>query len=79
MPDLDERLSAIFRVAFPGLNEGTVRHATRDSVAGWDSVATVTLFSLLEEEFGEQLDLEDAAEWASYAQVRAALEKRLGG
>jgi len=78
MPDLDGRLTAIFRVAFPQLSDAEARQATRESVSGWDSIATVTLYSLIEEEFGEQLDLEDAAEWASYQQVREVLEKRLG-
>lgn len=79
MSDLDERLSAIFRAAFPGLEEGTVRAATRDSVDSWDSVAAVTLASLIEEEFGEPFDLEEAAEWTSYQRVRTELEKRLDG
>jgi acyl carrier protein len=35
------------------------------------------LFALIEEEFGERFDLEEAAEWASYAQIRDALESRL--
>ncbi|HLY17343.1 MAG TPA: hypothetical protein VKR61_08965 [Bryobacteraceae bacterium] len=79
MCDLDRRLTAVFRAAFPGLSDLTVRQATPDSVANWDSIASVTLFSLIEEEFGEQFDLGEAAELMSYEQVRAALETRLGG
>jgi len=79
MPELDARLSAIFRAAFPILNEQNVRDASRDSVASWDSIAAVTLASLIEEEFGKQFDLDEAAEWASYSQVRDALEQRLSG
>jgi acyl carrier protein len=79
MSDLEGRLQAIFRAAFPGLREQAVRLATRDSVASWDSIAAMTLSCLIEEEFGELFDLEEAAEWTSYEQVRVALEKRLGG
>ena len=79
MPELDARLSAIFRAAFPGLSDDGVQRATRESVAGWDSIAAVTLSSLIDEEFGEQFDLDDAAEWTSYEQVRLALEMRLSG
>lgn len=76
MSELDVRLSALFRAAFPGLNERNVREATRDSVTKWDSIAAVTLVTLMEEEFGEQFDLEEAARWTSYAQIRETLEKR---
>ena len=76
MPDLDRRLAPIFRAAFPGLKDQAVPLATRDSVANWDSIAAVTLSSLIEEEFGELFDLEEAAEWTSYEQVRTALERR---
>ena len=79
MSELDVRLSALFRAVFTGLNEQNVREATRDSVAKWDSIAAVTLLTLMEEEFGERFDLEEAAEWTSYAQIREMLEKRLHG
>ena len=79
MSDLEGRLTAIFRAAFPGLKDQSVGLATRDSVANWDSIAAVTLCSLIEEEFGQPFDLEEAAEWTSLEQVRAALEQRLGG
>lgn len=79
MPDLDARLSPLFLAAFPGLRASEVREATRDTVANWDSIAAVTLLSLIEEEFGEQFDLEEGAEWASYIQIREALETRLRG
>lgn len=79
MSDLDTRLTAIFRVAFPGLDEPSIRKATRDSVAAWDSIAAVTLASLVEEEFGPVFDIEQAADWASYEQVRRALADRVDG
>lgn len=77
MPGFDERLSTLFRAAFPDVNPKKVSEATRDSVAQWDSVAALTLLSLIEEEFGRQFDLQEAAEWTSYAQIRAVLEKQL--
>jgi len=75
--DLDVRLSALFRATFPDLDTPDLSGASRDSVPGWDSIAVMTLFALIEEEFGERFDLEEAAEWTSYAQVRDALESRL--
>lgn len=78
MPDLDQRLSAIFRAALPDGKEQPVELATRDTTAGWDSIAAMTLTTLIEEEFGEVFELEEAAEWTSYQQIRAVLKERLG-
>jgi hypothetical protein len=39
----------------------------------------MNLLALIEEEFGQTFDLEEAAEWTSYEQIRAALSKRLEG
>jgi acyl carrier protein len=77
--ELDVRLSALFLAAFPCLKDKSVSNATRDSISEWDSIAAVTLVTLVEEEFGEQFDLEDAAEWTSYKQIRDLLQERLGG
>jgi acyl carrier protein len=77
--DLEGKLSGIFGVAFEGLKSDSTRLATRDTVGNWDSIAMMNLVALIEEEFGQTFDLEEAAEWTSYEQVRAALSKRLEG
>lgn len=79
MSDLDTRLAAIFCAAFPGLQPQAAPTATRDSVSNWDSIAAVTLATLVEEEFGELFDFHSAAEWTSYEEVRNALKERLNG
>src|SRR5262249_27612456 len=77
--ELDTRLSALFRATFPDLGAQDLADVTRDSVAGWDSIAVMTLFALIEEEFGASLALEESVEWTSYAKIRDALESRLRG
>jgi acyl carrier protein len=77
--DLEGKLSGIFGAAFEGLKGESARLATRDTVGNWDSIAVMNLVALIEEEFGQAFDLEEAAEWTSYEQVRAALSKRLEG
>jgi acyl carrier protein len=77
--DLEGRLSGIFCAAFVGLKGNQARLATRDTVSNWDSIAVMNLVALIEEEFRQTFDLEEAAEWTSYEQVRAALNKRLEG
>ncbi len=75
MPDLENKLVAIFKASFPGLTDESARRATREAVSNWDSVSTVMLASLIDEEFGEVFD--DAGEWTSFPEVLAALEQRL--
>lgn len=66
MNDVPARLSRCFSAAFPGLKPDQVASATVQSVAAWDSVATVTLLALIEEEFGVQVDLEAPDRFESY-------------
>lgn len=77
--DLEGKLLGIFCAAFAGLKSDSARLATQDTVSNWDSIAVMNLVALIEEEFGQTFDLEEAAEWTSYEQVRAALSKRLEG
>lgn len=79
MPELDRRLSALFLATFPKLNQQNVREASRSSVAEWDSIAAVTLMTLIQEEFGEQFELDDAADWTSYTEIRDAVRERMHG
>lgn len=37
------------------------------SVAGWDSIATVTLINVVEEEFGIQIDADSIDDFASFS------------
>lgn len=68
----ETRLVTIFKAAFPKL-QGPVEQATRDNTADWDSVATVMLAAMVEEEFEIPVDFEDAAEWQSFADVLASV------
>jgi acyl carrier protein len=75
-PVLEQRLSTIFRAAF-NLEGDAVQRASRDTIAAWDSIGAMTLAALIEEEFGQSFDMEEAAEWTSYEQVCSALRERL--
>lgn len=77
MNDLPSRLTEIFLALFPDLRESDIATANRNTVSAWDSVASVTLMTLVEEEFEVELDFDDAGEWASFDDVRAALEKKI--
>ncbi|MBL7222559.1 MAG: acyl carrier protein [Candidatus Brocadiae bacterium] len=59
MPDLHCRLMECFAAVFPGLGEAEIPRASFTSVAKWDSLATITLIGVLEEEFGVSVPPDD--------------------
>jgi acyl carrier protein len=65
MDDTEDRLARCFSVIFPDLDEKQIRRASKSSLGGWDSVATVTLINVVEEEFGIQIDY-DAEQFSSF-------------
>jgi acyl carrier protein len=71
--DIDARLCSIFVAAFPGLTAEEAAGADRDRVKEWDSVASVTLATMVEEEFGLSVDFDDVAEWNSYRDVHRSV------
>lgn len=77
MDEMQTRLTKCFAAVFPTLTEGAIQQASMDTVMGWDSVASVTLFATVEEEFGIELDLQDLAGLTSFALVLSHL-RRIG-
>lgn len=76
MHDLERRLARCFSVIFPELNDQEVKRATMENVADWDSVATVTLINVVEEEFGTEIALEDVEDLLSFADFLGYLRQR---
>lgn len=60
MNEMETRLATCFRIVFPDLPLAEIQKADQDSFADWDSVAIVTLFAVIEEEFGIELSIDDA-------------------
>jgi acyl carrier protein len=78
MPDLEERLASCFSVVFPDLNADEIKRASNTSVATWDSLATVTLISLIEEEFKLSLPPDDFEYLVSFDLTADCLKRRTG-
>jgi acyl carrier protein len=76
MTDTRRRLTACFTAVFRALEEGEVAHATVGAVEGWDSLATVTLIAVVEEEFRIQVDPDDIEQFTSFEQALRYLEAR---
>ena len=66
-----------FKKVFPNLSRADILSASQDSISSWDSIAHVTLISLIGEEFGVDLDFEDFDEATSFEAFRDLLDARL--
>ena len=66
MDEFATRLASCFALVFPGMTPDQVRAATPQSVAAWDSLAHLTLLTVVDEEFGISTDVEDAEHLASF-------------
>ena len=76
MDDTKTKLVECFQIVFPVLNAKDIPKATQENVAAWDSVAAITLVSVIEEQFGIELDLDDLAELDSFEKVCTYLNQR---
>jgi len=56
MFEAETRLQKCFASVFPGLTPEEIRAAGADSVGIWDSLSTVTLVAVVQEEFGIEID-----------------------
>jgi acyl carrier protein len=72
-----EKLVNCFRKVFPNLSRADILAADQGSISAWDSIAQVTLISLIGEEFGLEPDFEDFDEATSFAAFRDILSAKL--
>ena len=77
MDETQKRLAGCFQVVFPGMPVGTIPSASQQTVPEWDSVAAITMVSVVEDEFGVELDLDDLADLDSFEKLHAYVENRL--
>ena len=77
MPETRARLAKCFLAVFPGLKEEEVYAASPATVSDWDSVASLTLLTVIEEEFGVQVDVAELLEALSYDHLSVYLKKRI--
>jgi acyl carrier protein len=75
MDEMEKRLAACFSVVLPDLAPEDIPKATSTTVESWDSVATVTLLAVVEEEFGISIDDEDPARFDSFKNILGYLQE----
>jgi acyl carrier protein len=76
MPSVEERLQTCFSAVFPDLSVAEIRRANSASIATWDSLATVTLVSVIEEEFGISIPPEEYDFMVSFELINQSLESK---
>ena len=74
--DLSGRLASCFAIAFPDLTPREIPSAAMGSVASWDSLAVVTLISLIEEEFNLSIPPDDVVDLVSFELILEYLRRR---
>lgn len=77
MDDIQGRLTKCFQLVFPELPDAKISAASQDSVSEWDSVASITLLNVIEDEFQITMDLEMAAEFDSFQRIENYLQGRI--
>lgn len=76
MTETTNKLIQCFRIVFPDLPENQIPTAAQDEVLAWDSVASITLINVVEDEFGLTMDLERLAEFTSFPAILRYVEEQ---
>jgi acyl carrier protein len=71
----EDRLVRCFASVFAVLSPDQIRTATVDTIPEWDSLASVTLVAVLEQEFGIQIDISDLPQLSSFGSIQKYLGK----
>jgi acyl carrier protein len=65
-----------FETVFPELTESEILNSSQESVKAWDSVATITLANVIEDEFHIEMDLDDIADLTTFDRVLKYVESK---
>jgi len=77
MNPIQLRLSECFSRVFPALPAEQIPAANPRTVAGWDSLAAISLVNVIEEEFNTPIDFEDMAHLDSFDAIANYLQERV--
>lgn len=79
LADLEARLILCFAAAFGNLKPEEIPRATVSSLADWDSLASMTVLALIEEEFQVRIPVSEIAKLTSFSQILAYLGDHVPG
>jgi acyl carrier protein len=72
-----ERMVGCFEKVFPNLRRSDISAATHGNVSAWDSIAQITLLSLIGEEFGIDIDFEEFEGATSFVAILDLVRREL--
>jgi acyl carrier protein len=73
LTDIDRRLLSCFQAVFPEIEPNSLPDARSDAIETWDSLRTLLLVSVVEEEFAIRIPPRDYPSLRSYAAIRRYL------
>jgi acyl carrier protein len=73
MSEIENRLIRCFASVFPGLTPDDVRVTSAKSMGSWDSLSTVTLAAVIQEEFRVEIDPQVLPDLDSFEAFRSYL------
>lgn len=73
--NIASRLEDCLAMVFPDVPQKQLCHASIHSLAEWDSLATLTIVSVIEETFQRQIPLDDLEEFVSFERILAYLSR----
>lgn len=75
MDAMEQKLVSCFSAVLPELSPDEIPHASAANSLSWDSVATVSLIAVIEEEFGISIEMDDLSEFDSFQGILRYLER----
>ena len=76
MAEQYDTLIKCFAAVFPDVTAERIPEASINNLTQWDSLATVTLVALIEQEFEVQIDIIDLPKFTSFTAIKEYLEKQ---
>lgn len=75
--EIETNLLHCFAAVFPSLPVEAIPSASLHSTPEWDSLASVTLLAVLQQEFQIELPITELGQMMSFSKVLACIEKRM--
>ena len=70
-----EKLVKCFAAVFPELDPTEIESASAENTSGWDSIAQVTLLTLVGEEFGIDVDFDQFGSALSFSDFASLIQE----
>jgi acyl carrier protein len=75
--EMRQRLAGCFTTAFPDLDPAKVEAASMENVATWDSMYTLNIVALVEEEFDIMIGIDEIGGLASFKAFEECVSRHL--